>query len=672
MIFRVSSFCKHHCPLGPLVWQPPSVSNNLLRCFIRVLQKGSTSFQTLIMFFTLGMTADAAAAHRHEFSTPYVPAQHNKSPSPGPMSALLPPAPISFAANSISDAQQSRPVSSSSTQNPRSHMGVEVDRETLDDTDFSIVFPEGTPTSKKRKKDNSRSRTSFQIAHPAPVLRHRQRLKIRPRILLQLQQLSESSRPAPALDVVPSVLFAPRLAQKFPRMRKGRDGLGTNDLVVVSSEAYDTSPPNTNEKQDDSDDESWEHREVVATICQLNKEEGGALGKVEICLNHGPSWEATPLLNGAYEFVAREDNGVNTVARWVPRTSTSRRRSNTLQNRTTTTPAEEEKKFNFSIINPHSRRHPIIATITRKTIEISDRYPSPSSSMVTHPPRSPLRSPSSVHSAQTMYSESSEAQSRTMFETDEQLRTLIVVTGIWVVFRENWSQNFRYSDVMSVPLTSANPDALHSHRILSLGSDEHRKRRSFASDDLGSRHTALHNLGGKVCRTSTQLLQRSIAPIAGVTHNAAHDVPRQRAHSTGAAFIERANSRRKTSTEKANAVKSTSTSFPGDSDREKAAKARIAETVQADSSVTYTSGSSTPESTTVSEKPWNATALNPQIEGNDTTAQSSTSNTSRRRLCKKGYITEGGGGLRDEGRKRTGKLNRLFNIVRRTSGIPQH
>ncbi|KAL8803853.1 MAG: hypothetical protein Q9182_002909 [Xanthomendoza sp. 2 TL-2023] len=34
---------------------------------------------------------------------------------------------------------------------------------------------------------------------------------------------------------------------------------------------------------------------------------------------------------------------------------------------------------------------------------------------------------------------------KTMIETDDQLRTMIMVTGIWVAFCEQWSPNFRYS-----------------------------------------------------------------------------------------------------------------------------------------------------------------------------------------------------------------------------------
>ncbi|KAI9878073.1 MAG: hypothetical protein M1830_001984 [Pleopsidium flavum] len=624
------------------------------------------------MLFTLGMTADAAAAHQHEFSTSQTTADHRTRPASAPTSDVSPASPGRFAAASIMGLCPFRPVLSGSTegpQTPESLAGVEADIETLSDSGFSGKSSNGVLPSTRRKKVAPTLRTSFQIAHPAPTVKHKQRLRIRPRILLQLQQVFESSRPTPALDVLPSVVFAPRLAQKFPRLCKGKDGLGANDLVIVSSEAYDTLATSTNEKQNAVEEESWDHRDVVATICQLRKEEGGARGKVEVCLNHGPSWEATPLLNGAYEFVANEDNGSKTVARWVPRTSGTRRRSSTLQSRITTPTSEGEKKFNFSIINPNSRRHPIIASITRNTIDILDRYPGLSSSGTPHPPTSSPQPSPIIESVQPTYFESSEAQSRTMIETDEQLRTLIVVTGIWVVFRENWSKNFRYSDAMSVPLTALNANPPPSHHTLSVNVDDGIKSHTSSSDvSFASRHVTLQGLGGKVRRTSTQFLHRSV-PVASASHNAAQTIPPQRAHSTGAAFIQRANDRSQSVARKARQANSTSSASSGDSHRAKAAEPRKPNTMYNNSVATDVSGSSTSESFASSERQRKTSPARTQSEPNSPVGQGLTNNSNNRRLDNSGYVARESRELRDGERKRFGKLNRLFNIVRRRSGI---
>lgn len=607
------------------------------------------------MYYTLGMTADAAAVHRHEYSTPPTTAPQSKSASTSSKaSTIMPPlSSLRSAAISLPSLSSWRPVSAGSAHAPQSLEAIldrEAEIDTLSDGGFSGTNSDDVAVQAKRRKIEPKLQTSFQIAHPAPVIRHKQRLKIRPRLVLQLQQLSQSTRPTPALDVLPSVLFAPRLAQRFPRLCKGKEGLGANDLVVVSSEVYESSPIDRSEKHDNSEEESWDHREVVATIRQLKKEEGGARGKVDISLNHGSSWEATPLLNGGYEFVAKE--GSQTVARWVPRRPSKRRRSNTMHSGATIPPGEEEKKFNFSIINPNTRRHPIIASITRTTIDILDSYASPSSALA-----SPLRSPSSIRSSQSGYFEDVEVQPRTVTENDEQLRTLIVVTGIWLVFRENWSQNFRYNDAMSVPLLSSDANSHPSNRTRSLNSGDGVKNRTISRDGPSSRHSTLHNLGGMVRQTSTQLLHRAQA----------QNLQPQRAHSTGTAFMKSVHAVRNRGQSTANRPDQgdfqSATALPHSQGQ--AAKHRRANTINLSGSAAHVPSSLGPGSTTSSESSWRS--------GHRECLTDESSKSSPIGQCpdRKDHSTQG----IDErlgGEKGMGKLNRLFSIVRRTSSTRLH
>ncbi|MCJ1367891.1 hypothetical protein MMC16_007027 [Acarospora aff. strigata] len=622
------------------------------------------------MLFTLGMTADAAAAHRHEFS-------HSPSGTPQIKPSISQPDPVASPSSSMMSACVSlpgftswRPVSAGSTlvpQSPASIVGTEADMETLSDGGFSGTSSNDIGVRTKRRKVASKLRTTYQIAHPAPVIKHKQRLKIRPRVLLQLQQLSNSSRPIPALDVLPSVLFAPRLAQKFPRMCKGKEGLGANDLVVVSSEAYDTLPNSTNEKHDDSEEESWDHRELIATIRQAKKDEGGTRGKVEISLNHGSSWEATPLLNGGYEFVAKE--GSRTVARWVPRISVNRRRSNTLHNRTSSS-TDEEKKFNFSIVNPNTRRHPVIASITRTTIDILDRYPAASSTEALHPHTSPLHTPSSIKSSQGAYFEPIEVQPRTMIETDEQLRTLIVVTGIWLVFRENWSQNFRYSDAMSVPLVPISANSTPTDRAVSMYSDHGIKNRTSAPIGLSNHHGALHSLGGRVRRTSAQILHRSHTPTTSTASVPAHDHKPRRAHSTGTAFVKHGDARSKRGPN----VTGQSNPNPGlgsnDNQIWHAPNPRRAHTTTANGSAARTLGLSS-LNTTSSERQAKTSGSHSSRGAPKSAVSSPKSSTSKRDPTGNNYINGEGQELSNGRGKGPGRLDRLFSIVRRTSNTSQ-
>lgn len=73
----------------------------------------------------------------------------------------------------------------------------------------------------KRKRARRKS-TRFALAHPAPQLRTKQRrlVQIRPRLLLQLQEIGDR-RAIPAFDVVPFSLVAgtiiiPPTCQKVP------------------------------------------------------------------------------------------------------------------------------------------------------------------------------------------------------------------------------------------------------------------------------------------------------------------------------------------------------------------------------------------------------------------------------------------------------------------------
>lgn len=302
------------------------------------------------------------------------------------------------------------------------------------DGEYSLVDPAQASSRLGRsssKKQPSRPKTSYQLAHPAAHARHK-RFNLRPKLLLQLQQASHAPRPMPILDVLPSTVYLPKLARKFPTMFRGRKGLGPNDLILVTSELYERTMDAKNKNRASDDNE--EHQEIVATVCQLLTEDALAKGKAEICFNDGPTWEATPLPNGSYEFAANTEHGRQTV-RWVSRGNRSRRASTTPG----AAPQEDTKRFTFSMINPNTRRHPVVASMTRNHLEVFDEYSIPSS--VSKPPTAAM---SVISDGSTDAPLEGNA-----IITDDRLRTLIVVTSIWVAFREKWSHNFSYDDSAS-------------------------------------------------------------------------------------------------------------------------------------------------------------------------------------------------------------------------------
>ncbi|KAL4891890.1 hypothetical protein BDV59DRAFT_181205 [Aspergillus ambiguus] len=375
--------------------------------------------------------------------------------------------------------------------------------------------------SQSVRKQSSRPKTCYHLAHPAAHARHK-RLKLRPKLLLQLQRVSQTPRALPVLDVLPSTVFLPRLARKFPTIFRGKKGLGPNDLIVVTSDLYERKGGDIPHRFLHSGEDHGEHREVVATICQLLKEDALAKGKAEICLNHGPVWEATPLPNGSYEFVANTEQGPQ-VLRWVQRGTRNRRVSAP----SGSPMAEDTKRFTFSVINPNTRRHPVIATMTRNYLEVFDEY-----SMPTTPTSVPP--PSSAMSVISDGSEMEASAERKTHSTDDNLRTLIIITSIWVAFREGWSHNFHYDD---------NALAINSKAICApIASRHHSPTTPKLDNDLDPVGEENQQDG---MPTRRPLGVSNTMPWNGTMSDRtlAYGSLSKRSNSTGAAFIERSNRR---------------------------------------------------------------------------------------------------------------------------------
>ena len=488
------------------------------------------------MYSCLGIFADAVvtAAHRHEFSWHC----NQKNYWLMPPKEILPSVTPSRWINDRTRPTPSRTcsVASNGPANNPEFVVLEDPALLLEEYDGSSrasSFTGSAPLGQRSRKSSAASKTSFQLAHPPPAIKHRQRFNIRPKVLLQLQQISDASRPVPILDVLPSVVFAPKLARKFPSVFKGKDGLGADDLVVVTSQNYDSSGALNDKSEIILEDESWASREIVAAICQPRKR-GGAEGVTEICLNHGPLWEASCLPSGAYEFASVDGNGQRTVVRWVPKLSVNRRRSYNSQSNQV--PAStEQRKFTFSIINPNSRRHPIIATLSRFSIDVSDRYSTPSSAIPTYDPR--LGQQLTVPDGRHAHFNESERPAKSMAETDERLRSLIVVTGIWVAFQEGYSPNYQYAKPAASPPISTQPATPAKRRNLSISLGSLGSSRTVTAESPHQANGLLTAPGGDMSPSSLNPASPPITPIRSPP-------PPHRTRSTGTAFLQRANSRR--------------------------------------------------------------------------------------------------------------------------------
>ena len=266
---------------------------------------------------------------------------------------------------------------------------------------------------------SKRRNTSFSFAHPPPAPKARALLKVRPPVLLQLHQLSDNRRSKPFIDVLPSTKFAPKLAKRFQRLN---GSLGVDDLLLVKSQSYEV-------ELDGDNNEDMDGKEIIAAICQPRRRETELQGQTEIYMSRGAPWLASARANGNYEFVCLGEDGVTTRARWL-----APRRSKQYPKKS----AFKDKTFRFSILAAGARRHPIIATMDRRSISIVDQYTIPDTL---------TGSPTSIttESSGLSYFEKEQGD-KPLIDTDEDLRMLVMVTGVWVSFVEGWSENFKYND----------------------------------------------------------------------------------------------------------------------------------------------------------------------------------------------------------------------------------
>ncbi len=425
-------------------------------------------------------------------------------------------------------------------------------------TSITDQHPKAVIRSLSSPLSSPKSKTTYRLAHPPPVSSHRAHLHIRPRVLLQLQRVSKTVRPKPVLEVLPSVIFAPRLARRFPRTFKGKAGLGADDLVIVSSENYETAQPEARDPGELFEDARWEEREIIAAICQLSKDKSGFQGKTEICLNNGALWTASKLGNGSYEFVMIDEHGLKTVARWVLKSP--RQRTAPVAQSRPRSPSLEERKFNFSVLNPNSRRHAVIGTLDQHSIEVSDRYSNPAVGSKSPGPLTP-RTPATGdvcdgregQSSYPWHSERSSVcasdnpmrnsprlsmQSTDMnlatehpIEMNESLRTLILVTGLWVAFQEGFSSSFNNGDLAQGQSAFSNTGSKHRRRSLSLSIN--RSGSEILPSTAKSPSTDKQPKRGVLSRTPST----SVVPLAQSAKSL--QTPPRRTMSTGSTFMRR-------------------------------------------------------------------------------------------------------------------------------------
>jgi hypothetical protein len=271
-----------------------------------------------------------------------------------------------------------------------------------------------------RQRASSRPKTVLQFAHPVAS---RRRLKLRLKLLLQLHEINRSSRPFPKFDVLPADVPT-RLICKLPKPYGTTRAFGAKDMVVVTSDMYEQQQTLAGDDRSvSSDDSCAEHREVIATICQVGSDDSPRKSKFEIAFSSGVCWEGITLPNGSYELVSKSESAPSRKVRWVARDKKPVRQGSGFS-----TSSMSASRFTFSVINPNTRQHPVIGSMTRKGLTIFDQFSYPAA--YSGDEQSPPASPSTT---------STKSSADRLVNTDEDLRKVIVMTGIWVAFMEGWA-----------------------------------------------------------------------------------------------------------------------------------------------------------------------------------------------------------------------------------------
>ncbi|KAF2103654.1 hypothetical protein NA57DRAFT_50526 [Rhizodiscina lignyota] len=399
--------------------------------------------------FLSTLVSDAAAQHGHEFSTlrPTTPARLSPIPrtirpasakqrpplTTLPKSAVKPAsAPNVTKVEKVMFAEEAevkivseprRSLSESSEEDVP--VAIEVAQEELQETDVK----------KRKKKKEARAKTSYTFCHPPPKGSHLSKLKSRQRAVLQLHRVVPGSRPKPAIEVLPSGKSACKLGRHLTRLHKGKDRLGADDFVVIKAQEYDLP-----EEEDPAPDD------VVGIICASCKNESHASGNAQLCLEDGSTWEAVPHARGRYDFISTDEHGLNRVVRWVPRRVRRRQQTSGASTPMGPPPAPEEVVYRFSTIDLRSRRHPVIANMTANSLDISNTYYTPRASVSgTSVETEPIsRTPNSTPDEGQDEDNSRLAGDREAIQTTDLLHSLILLSGIYVALRNNWSPHFSY------------------------------------------------------------------------------------------------------------------------------------------------------------------------------------------------------------------------------------
>lgn len=290
-----------------------------------------------------------------------------------------------------------------------------------------------SPRSPRRSNTLTSTRDSYQLAYPAPIFTDKTLLlkHLLPRRYLQLQKLSEDGRHfEPVIDIMslappkdPRRLVA--ILKKFLGHLKTHEKclqFDRRDVLLVRT-GEDSAPDNDDNSSVPGIErvmtrlESLTERKVLAALRAKNR----------IVTQDGRVWVASNRPNGSFEFTYVNKHGEQTVARWVPAkhrivsgigsvgtSGVASKRSSVRS-----MPESGEPTFNFSLVNPSVRRHPVLATLTPSSLHIKDTF---------HEPVSVSGVPGDVMGKTGV--------------VDGPTKVLILATAVWIDLYLRWSPSY--------------------------------------------------------------------------------------------------------------------------------------------------------------------------------------------------------------------------------------
>jgi hypothetical protein len=407
------------------------------------------------------------------------------------------------------------------------------DDHSCSDSERSVASGATTGGERMRKRSDKTS-TSYAICLPAPRMQQLKHLRTKPEMLLQLQQISCETRPMPKLDVLVSNNIAHKFANKFPKMFKTAGHLGPKDIMMCRSADYATRSDSPME--DEAEEEADHEGECIAVFCQSQD----SPNLTEIDYADGSIWYATPtaVRRGGFEFVSDLGNvGETVTARWVP-LGKPRRSSDKPRRSRSGTGSPFEQRYGFSIMEKGLRRHPILAYMTRQSLDINDQY-----TTISTLARQDASKQEANDGEQTEEYDNFQRLNHAM---SEDLRLLIQTTGLWVGLRLGWCPNFKADDFLPESCSFKNASARGGIcGRLSTSPDESAIARNSRSQTPEPGHSSYQ---GRLFKSGSQIFCASPTPSWKFESDGSGS--RNRAGSagtsTGSAFMQRAAARKVT------------------------------------------------------------------------------------------------------------------------------